>query len=182
MEQLRPAAFTLIRTNIMLCYWFLTKGLMGVWSDGALGLASADWRVVSEWMSESSWKLQGDSSEDQTAVSVTEIFRRLVLAALWLWDPKEFKKKKDFHFSTKLNIADKKPGEKCLKNNVLPIHQSFTHISNFNRNHSSHKTYNTSHDFLILNDNVLLQAAFRIYSPLIHSLLMFLHLFMWAEC
>lgn len=40
------------------------------------------------------------------------------------------------------------------------------------------KTCNTSLDFFIINNDVHLQAAFRIYGPLIQSLLMFPRLIM----
>lgn len=45
---------SLIYTNTMLCYWFLTKGLNGVWSDGAFGICTGGERGA-RWMRGGPW-------------------------------------------------------------------------------------------------------------------------------
>lgn len=52
---------SLIYTNIMLCYWFLTKELNGVWSDAALGICTgraAGWMWAPGRLSKRSWNSQ----------------------------------------------------------------------------------------------------------------------------
>lgn len=46
LEQWRFVECALIWTNITLCYWFLTRDLIRVWSDGAFGVCVVACRVA----------------------------------------------------------------------------------------------------------------------------------------